>query len=376
MRMIAAVMAEQGLPKPYAQSRPFAIEEVELEGPGQGEVLIEVRAGGLCHSDLSQVAGQRKRKLPVVGGHEGAGIVRETGPGVKGLSVGDHVVMSGAPGCGRCRTCGQNRPNLCEGSGSARAQGLLPNGERRLSLNGDALYHYSGLSCFAQYAVVMPDALIRVDPDIPLDVAALFGCGVVTGAGAVFNAAQVPPGRSVAIIGLGGVGLSAVMAARLSGASEIIGVDLVEEKFPLARELGCTHTLSAREAGLAEKVKDLTGGGVDFAFEVSGSEPAVATAFDITRRGGEIVGVGLGVMEDTYRYPHTRLVAEEKVMRGSFMGSGNAIGDIPRYMKYFQEGRMPVDRLMSGTLAFDDLNGALDLLDRGAVMREVLLPNP
>lgn len=375
MRMTAAVMFEQGLPKPYITSEPFRIDEVELEAPGQGEVLVEVRAGGLCHSDLSQVAGQRKRRLPVVGGHEGAGIVRELGSGVKGLKVGDHVVMSGAPGCGRCRTCGENRPNLCEGSGAARARGLLPNGERRLSRNGEAVYHYSGLSCFAQYAVVMPDALIRIDPSVPLDIAALFGCGVVTGAGAVFNAAKVTPGRSVAVIGLGGVGLSAVMAAAISGASEIIGIDIVESKFPLARELGCTHTFSARDQALAEAVKDLTAGGVDFAFEVSGHESAVATAYEVTRRGGEIVCVGLGALEDMYRYPHSRLVSEEKVVRGTFMGSGNAIGDIPRYVKYFLDGRMPVDRLKSGTMTFDGLNKALDLLDRGAVTREILLPN-
>lgn len=198
---------------------------------------------------------------------------------------------------------------------------------------------------------------------------------MVTGAGAVFNAAKVTPGRSVAVIGLGGVGLSAVMAAKISGASQIIGIDIVESKFPLARELGCTHTFSARSEDLAEAVKDLTGGGVDFAFEVSGNESAVASAYEVTRRGGEIVCVGLGALEDLYRYPHSRLVSEEKVVRGSFMGSGNAVGDIPRYVKYFREGRMPVDRLKSGTMKFGDLNKALDLLERGAVMREILLPN-
>lgn len=375
MLMTAAVMFEQGLAKPYVESQPFKIEEVNLEEPEQGEVLVEVRAGGLCHSDLSQVAGQRKRTLPVVGGHEGAGIVREVGPGVGRLKPGDHVVMSGAPGCGQCRRCGENRPNLCEGSGSARARGLLANGQRRLSYKGDALYHYTGISCFAQFAVTMPDTLIKIDPNVPLDIAALFGCGVVTGAGAVFNAAKVRPGNTVAVIGLGGVGLSAAMAAKMSGASQIIGIDIIDGKFALARELGCTHTFSANSEDLIEVVRDLTGGGVDFVFEVSGSKPAMATAYDITRRGGEIVCVGLGWMEELYQYPHARLVSEEKTLRGTFMGSGNAVGDIQRYLEYFQDGRMPVDRLRSGTMTFDELNRGLDLLDRGETMREVLLPN-
>lgn len=375
MKMTAAVMFEQGLPAPFAESEPFKILEVDLTPPGEGEVLVEVRAGGLCHSDLSQVAGQRKRAVPVVGGHEGAGIVREVGPGVTRLSPGDHVVMSGAPGCGHCRTCGENRPNLCESISASRVLGGLSNGVRHLSYEGEPLYHYSGISSFAQYAVAMPDTLIKIDDTVPLDVAALFGCGVVTGAGAVFNAAKVRPGQSVAVIGLGGVGLSAVMAAKISGASKIIGIDIVESKFALAEDVGCTHTFSARDGDVVEAVKDLTGGGVDFAFEVSGSKPAMSTAYDIVRRGGEIICVGLGAMDDMYEYSHARLVSEEKSLRGTYMGSGNAVGDIPRYLRYFQEGRMPVDRLRSGTMTFNELNGALDLLDRGAVMREVLLPH-
>jgi Zn-dependent alcohol dehydrogenase len=375
MRVTAAVMFEQGLPTPYAESQPFKIEDVDLEGPQEGEVLVEVRAGGLCHSDLSQVAGQRKRTTPVVGGHEGAGIVREVGRGVTQLEPGDHVVMTGAPGCGHCRTCGENRPNLCETASASRASGGLATGARRLSFQGGPLYHYSGISSFAQYAVTVPDSLIKIDPSVPLEVAALFGCGVVTGAGAVFNAAKVRPGQNVAVLGLGGVGLNAVMAARISGASKIIGMELVDAKFPLARDLGCTHTLSPAAPDVVDAVRDLTSGGVDYAFEVSGSKAAMATAIDITRRGGEIVCVGLGAIEDMYQYSHARLVSEEKVFRGTFMGSGNAVGDIPRYLKYFQEGRMRVDRLMSGTMTFAELNENLDLLDKGKVTRQVLLPH-
>lgn len=375
MRMTAAVMYEQGLPAPYAESRPFQIELVDLAGPGEGEVLVEVSAAGLCHSDLSQVAGLRKRTLPVVGGHEGAGVVVEVGPGVSHLAVGDHVVMTSGAGCGHCGQCVRQRPNLCDSVGISRVAGVLPSGTRRLSLNGKPLYHYSGISSFAQYAVVSTEALVRADKRVPLNIAAMFGCAVVTGAGAVFNGAKVRPGDSVVIIGLGGVGLNCVMAAKLSGAWPIIGIDLIDAKFPLAAELGCTHTLQANDPNLVETVKDLTGGGVDFAFEVTAAKSAFKTAFDVTRKGGEVIGIGLGSYEDLHQYPHSMLVAHEKVIRGSVMGSGVAERDIPRYLRYFLEGRLPVDRLMSGTMAFGDLNANLDALDKGSVLRQILLPN-
>jgi len=375
MRMTAAVMYEQGLPTPYVQSVPFRIEEVELTGPDEGEVLVEVSAAGLCHSDLSQVAGLRKRTLPVVGGHEGAGVVREVGRGVPQLKPGDHVVMTVASGCGQCRYCVNTKPALCEGVTASRSQGILPNGLRKLSRGGNPVYHYSGISSFAQFAVTVPSALIKIDPSIPLDVAAMFGCAVVTGAGAVFNTAKVRAGQKVAVIGLGGVGLNAVMAAKIASASEIIGIDLLEDKFPLARELGCTSTFAARDPDLVAKVKDLTQGGVDFAFEISGAKPAMGTANAITRKGGEIVCVGLGATQDLYQYPHAMLVAEEKSFRGSLMGGGMALRDIPLYLDFFKAGRMPVDRLKSNTMGFDELNVSLDRLDRGEVVRQILLPN-
>ena len=376
MRMTAAVMYEQGLPAPYAQSQPFRIEQVDLEGPGEGEVLVEVRAAGLCHSDLSVVAGQRKRTLPVVGGHEGAGIVREVGRGVSQFAPGDHVVMTVAGGCGHCRTCLTMRPALCDLVGVSRAQGVLATGSRRLGRQGGgALNHYSGVSSFAQFAVTASGTLIKADPAVPLDVAAMFGCAVVTGAGAVLNTARVRPGQNVAVIGLGGVGLNAVMAAKIAGASEIIGIDINEAKFALAKELGCTRTLPATDPKLVETVKDLTLGGVDYAFEISGAKAAVAPAFAITRKGGEIICVGLGVATETYPYPHTQMVSEEKSIRGSLMGGGFAERDVPQLLKYFLEGRMPVDRLKSGTMSFDQLNDNLDRLDRGDVVRQILLPN-
>jgi alcohol dehydrogenase len=313
--------------------------------------------------------------VPVVGGHEGAGIVREVGRGVTDLEPGDHVVMTVVSGCGHCRPCSESRPVLCESVTGPRTQGLLATGFRRLSYKGEPLNHYSGVSSFAQYAVTVPNSLIKMDKSIPLDVAAMFGCAVVTGAGSVFNAAKVRPGHNVAVFGLGGVGLNAVMAARISGASEIIGIDINESKFPLAMELGCTRTISALDPDIIEKVKDVTQGGVDFAFEISGSKAAMTSANAITRKGGEIICVGLGASNDLYQYAHAALVSEEKVIRGSFMGSCVPDRDIPRYLKFYQDGKMPVDRLKSDTMRFDQLNLSLDLLDRGEVVRQIPLPN-
>ena len=226
MRMTAAVLHEQGRPAPFAESRPFEIEEVEIEGPGPGEVMLEVMAAGLCHSDLSIVEGVRARPVPFVGGHEGAGVVREVGAGVQGLAPGDHVVMTVGGGCGCCHSCTDGRPVLCDAIAEERAAGMLPGGVRRLSRGGAPLNHYFGASSFAQYAVTAPYSLVKIDQAVPLDVAAMFGCAVVTGAGAALNAAKLRPGRTVAVIGLGGVGLSAVMTARLMGAARIIGIDL------------------------------------------------------------------------------------------------------------------------------------------------------
>lgn len=376
MRMTAAVMYEQGLPAPFAQSQPFRIEEVELEGPGDGEVLVEVRAAGLCHSDLSVIEGLRKRPLPIVGGHEGAGIVREVGRGVTGLAVGDHVAMAGVAGCGQCRVCRAGRPGLCQAVSGARAEGLLATGSRRLRLaDGCRLNHYSGISVYAQYAVVAPQSLIKVDHAVPLDVAALFGCAVVTGAGAVFNSAQVKPGASVAIIGLGGVGLTAVMAAREAGASRIVGIDVLQAKFDLAKAVGATDCFDARDPEIVQKVLALTDGGVDHAFEISGQLSALEMAQKISVRGGEVIGVGVGKSSATFTTLHLPWVCEERVLRGSFMGGGVPQDDVPRYVDLYLKGHLPVDQLRSDHIGFGQLNQAFDQLHTGAVVRQILLPH-
>ena len=376
MRMKAAVMFEQGLPQPFESSQPFRIEDVELDAPGPGEVLVEVRAAGICHSDLSQVKGIRKRKLPVVGGHEAAGIVRSVGSGVTNVALGDHVIMTAVSGCGQCETCREGLPALCKTVTVPRTQGVLASGERRLSFpNGDPLYHYSGISGFAQYAVSASNSLISIDKSVPLDVAAMFGCAVVTGAGAVFNTAAVKSGRKVAVFGLGGVGLNAVMAAKIAGASQIIAVDTLPEKFVLASELGATNTFVATDPNIVTQIRDATEGGVHYAFEMSGAKSAVITATQILRPRGEVIGVGLGAYGDLYQYDHANLVTEEKVIRGSFMGSCVPERDIPRYVQLFTRGQLPVDRLRSLSIPLEGLNRAFDKLAAGQVVRQIVLPH-
>lgn len=375
MKMIAAVMYEQGLPQPFEQSKPFKIEQVDLDEPGEEEVLVEVRAAGICHSDLSQVKGLRKRTLPVVGGHEAAGIVRKIGKNVTKLAPGDHVIMTAVAGCGTCEICREGFPALCKSVTMPRTKGLLGSGERRLSINGAPLFHYSGISGFAEYAVTMADSLIKIDKSVPLDVAAMFGCAVVTGAGAVFNTAKVQEGKTVAVIGLGGVGLNAVMAAKIAGASRIIAIDMLEEKFKLAVELGATDVLLATDQNVVTKIRDISGGGVHYVFEVSGAQPALTTATEILRPRGEVICVGLAASDQEYKYKHTPLVTEERSIRGSFMGSCVPERDIPRYVELFTSGQMPVDKLRSECITFNQLNRAFDKLANGQAVRQILLPH-
>jgi alcohol dehydrogenase len=368
-------MYEQGLAQPFEESQPFRIEEVELAPPGPDEVLVDVRAAGICHSDLSQVKGLRKRQLPVVGGHEAAGIVREIGPGVTRVKVGDHVVMTGVSGCGECEICRDGYPALCKSVTLPRTKGLLASGETRLSRGGETLYHYSGISGFAQYAVVMENNLVAIDKSVPLDVAAMFGCAVVTGAGAVFNTARLDAGRRVAVIGLGGVGLNAVMAARIAGASQIIGIDTMPEKFELAKELGATHVFLANEPDLVARIRELSEGGLHYVFDMTGAPPALKTAYDVLRPHGEIISVGLGATGAQNSYDHTALVSEEKSIRGCFMGSCQPDRDIPKYVEHFSAGQMPIDRLRTETITLEDINRGFDRLARGEVIRQIVLPH-
>jgi len=374
MRMKAAVMYEQGRPRPYAETKPLVIEDIELGSPGPGEALIEVAAAGLCHSDLSTIEGLRPRKVPAVMGHEAAGIVREVGTGVKRLKPGDHVVAVFVSSCGLCRYCDSGRPNLCTSSWRARAEGTLQSGVRRLQKNGQQINHYSGLSTFAEYAVISENALVAVDPEVPLEVAALFGCAVVTGVGAVFNSAAVPPGASTAVVGLGGVGLNSLLGLVACGANPIIAVDLRDDKLALATKLGATHTINAGDEKSVEMVRDLTNGGVDFAFEMAGSIPAMETAYALTGRGGMTVSAGLPDPSKTVAYAHAPLVSDERTIRGCYMGGCVPQRDIPRFVSLYRAGKLPVDRLRTGDITFATINEGFDRLADGAVVRQTLRP--
>jgi alcohol dehydrogenase len=373
MKIRAAVLEAMGLPAPYAQSRPLKILEVELDPPGPGEVRVRVQAAGLCHSDLSVINGDRPRPLPMVIGHESAGEVLECGPGVTDLVPGDRVVMVFMPSCGGCLPCAEGRPALCEPGAASNGAGVLLGGGRRLRLNGEYVNHHVGVSCFAEQCVVSRRSCVKVDADLTPAEAALFGCAVLTGVGAVINTAKVSAGASVAVLGLGGVGFSALLAAAASGARELVAIDLSDSKLALARELGASATVNASDPDAAEQVRALTKGGVDYAFEMAGAIPAMELAWKITRRGGSTVTAGLPHPDKRFALPPVQMVAEERTLRGSYIGSAVPARDIPRYIDMYRRGKLPVDRLMGERLALDDINRGLDRLATGQAMRDVVL---
>jgi alcohol dehydrogenase len=376
MRMKAAILFEQGRPRPYADTRPLVVEEVELDPPGPGEILIEIAAAGLCHSDLSTIENQRPRPLPIVIGHEGAGIVRECGPGITDLKPGDHVITVFASSCGSCRYCARGRPNICPSGNAARAAGSLVSGAKRLRrLDGTPINHNSGLSLFAQFAVVARRSAVKIDKDIPLDDAAIFGCAVMTGAGAVINTARLQPGENVAVVGLGGVGMNALFAAVASGADRIIAVDTNPKKLEQAKEWGATDVFLAGNDDCAAAVRDATDGGVDTVIETAGTVPAMQLAIAITARGGSTISAGLPNVNASVSYLHANLVSEEKSIRGSYMGSCVAERDIPRLLSLYRRGKMPVNKLKSGVVKLEEINEGFDRLSDGTVLRQMLKPN-
>jgi alcohol dehydrogenase len=373
MKMTAAVMFEQGLKRPFAETKPLKIERVDLDGPGEGEVLVEIVAAGLCHSDLSAIKGVRPRAMPAVVGHEAAGIVREVGKGVKTVAVGDHVVMVFVASCGTCSYCSSGRPNLCESSWKARSEGTLQSGARHISLNGKPLNHYSGISAFAEYAVVSEQSLVPISKLVPLADAAIFGCAVITGVGAVLNSAGDVSGRTLGIVGLGGIGLSALLGAVVGKAGRVIAIDVHEEKLQLARQFGATDVFSAADPDCAQKVREATKGGVDIAFEMAGSIAAMRLAYAIGRRGSTTICAGLPPTTATFDYVPSSLVADERVIKGSYMGSCVPRRDIPKYVDYYLSGQLPVDKLRTHEIGFQEINLAFDRLDDGIGVRQVLM---
>ena len=372
MRTRAAVLREIGLPAPYADSRPLSIEEFELDPPGPGEVLVRVRAAGLCHSDLSVIDGNRPRPVPMVLGHEAAGIVEAVGAGVDGLAPGDHVVAAFVPSCGHCAPCAGGRPALCEPGFRANSAGTLLSGARRLRDAGGDVHHHLGVSGFAERAVMSAQSLVRVPSDLPFAEAALFGCAVITGVGAVVNTAAMPRGATAAVVGLGGVGLAAVLAARMLEAREIVAIDLNERKLAVAREFGATATVNAASPDAVDRVREITGGGAGYAFEMAGSARALELAYKATARGGTTVTAGLPHPQQQVSLQHVSLVAEERTLKGSYLGSCVPSRDIPRYIEWYRAGRLPVDRLMSERLRLDGINAGFDRLAAGESIRQVI----
>ncbi|HEX8647001.1 MAG TPA: zinc-dependent alcohol dehydrogenase family protein [Thermoleophilaceae bacterium] len=374
MTVRGAVLREMGLPAPYAESRPLEIAELELAGPGPGEMLVRVGAAGLCHSDLSVIDGSRPRVMPMVLGHEAAGEVVELGPGVDGFEAGDHVVMSFVPACGVCESCRSGRPPLCDPGAAANTTGALLGGERRWQgPGGEELHHHLGVSAFAEQVVVSARSAVRIDAELPFEIAALFGCAVLTGVGAVVNAANVRAGDSVAIFGLGGVGLAALLGARVAGAADIVAIDVVPAKLELARELGATATVRAGE-GAVEEVRLAAGGaGVDAAIETVGSERVLFDAYGATKRGGTTVTVGLPHPSKMLSIPAVSLVAEERTLKGSYLGSSVPSIEIPRYVDLYKAGLLPVDRLLTHTIALDEVNEGFDRLASGEAVRQAIV---
>jgi alcohol dehydrogenase len=376
MKMKAAVLRRFDAPLPFTDSKPISIEEVTLDPPGPNEVLVKIGGAGLCHSDLSVMNGARPRPEPLVLGHEGAGSIVEVGSAITDIAQGDHIVFQFSPSCWRCRRCMEGRPQVCEVGAKAKAAGDLMGGGRRIAdADGNRIAHHTGVSCFAEYAVADRGSVVVIDKDLPLHEASLFGCAVMTGVGAVINTARILPGDTVAIIGLGGVGLNGVLGAKLAGAETIIAVDIADDKLGLARQFGATHTIDASEAGHAEQVRDLTNGGVDFAIDLAGVIPAMKTAYEITRYGGTVVTAGLSPSTAEFSFIQSNLVAEEKAIKGSYMGSCVPVRDIPRFISLYRQGRLPVDKLISRQVGLNDLNEGFDRLQNGEAIRQICLPH-
>ncbi|BAC14757.1 alcohol dehydrogenase (zinc-containing) [Oceanobacillus iheyensis HTE831] len=372
MQVKTAVLRTQGADSPYKESKPIKIETLELDAPQLGEVLIQIKAASLCHSDLSVINGSRPRPLPMALGHEASGVVVEVGEGVTYLEPGDHIVCVFVPSCGHCVPCKEGRPALCEPGADSNTAGTLISGGIRLHADGEAINHHLGVSAFSEFAVVSRNSLVKVKKDIPFEKLALFGCAVITGVGAVVNTANVKLGSTVAIVGLGGIGLSALLGAVAAGASRIIAVDINENKLKQAKELGATDVFNSTEETVIQQIKEATDGGVNYAFETAGAVPAMEVAYGITKRGGTTVTTGLPHPEHQFSFPYVTLTAEEKTLKGSYVGSCVPDRDIPRYMNLFKQDRLPVDKLMTDFISLDEINEGFDKLAKGDSSRIII----
>lgn len=349
------------------------VEEIEVRSPGRDQVMIELAACGVCHSDLSATNGTIPIPPPLVLGHEGAGVIVEVGEGVTDLSVGDHVVTMFVSMCGKCRYCVTGHPAICDQA--AKTVSTLPDGTvPTYDRNGEPLNVFTGCGVMSEYATVHVDSVVRIDPEIPLDRAALIGCGVMTGVGAVINTAGVEPGSTTVVFGAGGVGLNAIQACVLAGATMIVAVDTMEEKLELARRFGSTHTVNAgEEKNVVRALRKLTGGGADYAFECVGSGAVAAQAYGATRKGGTAVVVGVAPPGDTTSISTSSLTFGEKTLTGSYFGSARPREDFPRLLGLYQAGRLMLDELITNTYPVDDAPQAFADLIAGKNARGVIV---
>lgn len=373
MKIRAAVLRERGLAAPYAVSHPLVTEVVDLDGPGPGEVRVRVESAGICHSDLSVVNGSRPRQTPMVLGHEAAGVIDAVGEGCSGIKLGDHVVLVFMPSCGHCAACLNAQPSYCQHGASANKEGALLRGGSRIRLAGDPIHHHLGVSAFAEYAVVDRSSVVVIDDDVPFDTAALFGCAVLTGTGAILNSAHLSAGMSCCVIGLGGVGLSALMTAVAIGAHPVVGVDPEPMKRAVALDIGADHVATPSE--LSALLADLGIEGFDCTVEAAGVVPALLQAIESTGLGGKTVAVGLPGNDVEVRVNVTSLVANSRHLTGSYMGASNPARDIPRIIRLWRAGRLPVERLHTSNTTISGINEAMDNLAAARAIRQIVHPH-
>jgi alcohol dehydrogenase len=365
MQITGAVLEEIGRDRPFAQSRPITLSSLDLEAPGPTELLVRIEAAGVCHSDLSVVDGNRPRPVPMLLGHEASGIVEQAGAETPGFAVGDRVVMSFLPRCGECAACRTDGRLPCERGTRANNDGVLLAGGSRLHRDGRPVHHHLGVSGFATHAVVDHRSAVVVGSDVPPDVAAVLGCAVLTGGGAVINAGAVEPGQDVIVVGLGGVGMAALITAVSLGHGRVIGIDALPAKLDRARELGADEAMTPDEA---------VGRGIraPLVVEAAGHPRAFETAFALTAPGGRTVTVGLPSPDATSTITPLTLTAEARTIVGSYLGSAVPSRDIPMYAQLWREGRLPVEALISSTIALDEINAAMDRLAAGEAVRQVI----
>lgn len=367
MKTRAAVAWEAG--------KPLAIEEIDLQGPSAGEVLVRIVATGVCHTDAFTLSGADPEGLfPVVLGHEGGGIVEEVGAGVKSVRPGDHVIPLYTPECGECKFCLSGKTNLCQKIRATQGRGLMPDGTSRFSKDGKAILHYMGTSTFSHYTVLPEIALAKINPAAPLDKVCLLGCGITTGIGAVLNTARVTPGSTVAVFGLGGIGLSVVQGAVMARASRILAVDMNPEKFVMARQLGATDFINPRDhdVPVQQVIAEMTDGGVDYSFECIGNVEVMRSALECCHKGwGESVIIGVAGAGQEIRTRPFQLVTG-RVWRGSAFGGVKGRSQLPGYVDRYLGGEIRIDEMISEVLPLERINDAFDLMHEGKVIRSVI----